>query len=107
MEKEEDEEKYLKEQWNLVPYDFREKHPLTPKLRNREIVETIPFYLNRELERHPVLKDIYKKHLDNWKHQFPIYKFLPKNYPVILKHNELDYIYMVMLHNYGHVLIVC
>ena len=61
-----------------------------------------------ELERHPVIKDIYKKHLDSWKHQFPIYKFVPKNYPVILKQDELDYICMMILHNYGHnILTVC
>ena len=38
-----------------------------------------------ELENHPVIKDIYDKYLDNWKHQYPIYKFLRKNYPAILK----------------------
>ena len=38
-----------------------------------------------ELENHPVIKDIYEKYLDNWKHQYPIYKFLRKNYPAILK----------------------
>ena len=55
-----------------------------------------------ELENHPVIKDIYKKHLDNWKYQFPIYKFLRKNYPAILKQDELDYISMMILHNHGH-----
>ena len=38
-----------------------------------------------ELENHPVIKDIYDKYLDNWKHQYPIYKFLRKSYPAILK----------------------
>ena len=38
-----------------------------------------------ELENHPVIKDIYDKYLDNWKHQYPNYKFLRKNYPAILK----------------------
>ena len=55
-----------------------------------------------ELENHPVINDIYKKHLDNWKHQFPIYKFLRKNYPAILNQDELDHICMMILHNYGH-----
>ena len=55
-----------------------------------------------ELENHPVIKNVYKKHLDNWKHQFLIYKFLQKNYPAILKQDELDYICMMILHNYGH-----
>ena len=54
-----------------------------------------------ELENHPAIKDIYGKHLDNWKHQFPIYKFLQKDYPAILKQGELDYICMMILHNYG------
>ena len=43
-----------------------------------------------ELENHPVIKDIYEKYLDNWKHQFPIYKFLRKNYPNTLKQDEMD-----------------
>ena len=54
-----------------------------------------------ELENHPVIKDIYKKHLDHWKHQLFICKFLRKNYPAILKQDELDYICMMILHNYG------
>ena len=29
-----------------------------------------------ELENHLVIQDICGKHVDNWKHQFPIYKFL-------------------------------
>ena len=34
-----------------------------------------------ELENHPVIKDICKKyHLDNWKHQFLIYKIFQKNH---------------------------
>ena len=55
-----------------------------------------------ELENHPVIKDIYEKYLDNWKHQFPIYRFLRKNYPTILRQDEMNYIYMMILHNYGH-----
>ena len=55
-----------------------------------------------ELENLPVIKDIYKKHLDNWKHQFPIRKFLRKNCPAILKQDKLDYICMMILYNYGH-----
>ena len=82
-------------------------------LRNWEIVERIPFYLKRrvgwqrclkreaELENHPVIKDIYEKCLDNWKHQFLIYKFLRKNFPAILKQNEMDYICMMIFGNYG------
>ena len=55
-----------------------------------------------ELENHYLVKDVYKKHLDNWKHQFLIYKFLQKNYPAILKQDEFDYICFMILHNYGH-----
>ena len=54
-----------------------------------------------ELGNHPVIKDVQRKHLDNWKHQLSIYKFPQKNYPTILKQDELDYICMMMLHNYG------
>ena len=34
--------------------------------------------LEREagLENHPIIKDIYGKYLDKWKHQIPIYRFL-------------------------------
>ena len=85
LEKKEDEEKFLEEQWSHVLYDFNKKHLLTRISRNREIVEK-PFLLEKriglakvlereaELENHPVIKDIYEKHLDNWKHQFSIYK---------------------------------
>ena len=48
FQKEEGAEKYLKEQWNYALYDFKEKHLLRPIYR--EIVERIPFYLNRELD---------------------------------------------------------
>ena len=54
-----------------------------------------------ELENHHVIKDIYDKYLVNWKHQFPIYKFLRKNYLAILNPDEMDYICMMILHNYG------
>ena len=60
------------------------------------------FEKEAELENHHLVKDVYKKHLDNWKHEFLVYKFLRKNYPAILKQYELDYIYMMILHNYGH-----
>ena len=46
-----------------------------------------------ELENDPVIKDIYEKYLVNWKHQFPIYELLRKNYSVILKQDEMDYIH--------------
>ena len=55
-----------------------------------------------ELENHPVIKDIYQNCLDNWKHQFHIDKFLRNNFPLILKQNEIDYICMMIFHNYGH-----
>ena len=76
--------------------------------------EKIPFLFERrrglskmfereaELENHPIIKDIYEKYLDNWKHQFPIYRFLRNNYPAILKQDEMDYIYMMIFHNYVH-----
>ena len=36
-----------------------------------------------ELKNHCVIKDMYEKYLVNWKHQFPIYKFIQKNYPAM------------------------
>ena len=58
------------------------KNPFLPGKRTglTKIVEREP-----ELENHHVIKDIYEKYLVNWKHQFPISKFLRKNYPAILK----------------------
>ena len=50
------------------------------------------FEREAELENHPIRKDIYEKYLDNWKHRFPIYRFLRNYYPAILKQDEMDYI---------------
>ena len=36
------------------------------------------------------MKDICEKYLDNRKNQFPIYKFLRKKYPAIVKQDEID-----------------
>ena len=47
LEKEEDEENYLEEQWTEVLSGFKKKHPHTQILGNRETVERIPFYLKR------------------------------------------------------------
>ena len=73
-----------REQWTPALYDFD---------KNREIVEKNSFLLEKRtglgkmlareagLENHPVIKDICKKyHLDNWKHQFLIYKIFQKNH---------------------------
>ena len=56
----------------------------------------------KHLDNWKCKQDVYEKHLDNWKCQFLVYKFLQKNYPAILKQDELDYICMMILHNYGH-----
>ena len=114
LEKEEDEEKSLEEQWSQVLSGFnKETSTVTYHEELRDCGKN-PFLLEKrrglakmlereaELENHPVIKDIYKKYLDNWKHQFPIYKFLRKNYPGILKQDEMDYKCMMILHNYGH-----
>ena len=69
-----------------------ERRPGMAKMLDREA----------ELEKHPIIKDIYEKHLDNWKHQFPIYRFIQNNYLAILKQDKMDYICMMIFHNYGH-----
>ena len=111
--REEDEEKYLEEQWSRVLSSFNKKTSIDTYIEESRDCRKNPFLLEKrsgsakmlrreaELENHPVIKDIYEKYLDNWKHQFPIYKFLRKNYPAILKQDGMDYICMMILHNYG------
>ena len=111
--KEEDQEKYLEEQCSQVLSGFSKKTSIDTYIEESRDCGKNPFLLEKrselakmfereaELENHPVIKDIYDKYLDNWKHQFPIYKFLRKSYPAILKQDEMDYIRMMILQNYG------
>ena len=46
-----------------------------------------------ELENHPVIKDIYEKHLDNWNHQFPIYEISSKELSGHIKARRIGLIY--------------
>ena len=104
----------MEEQWSQVLSDFNKKTSIDTYIEESRNCGKNPFLLEKrrrlvkmldgeaELENHPVIKDIYEKHLDNWKHRFPIYKFLRKNYTAILKkQDEMDHICMVILHNYG------
>ena len=112
LEKDEDKEKYLEEQWSHVLSGFNKKTSIG--IEESRDHEKNPFLLERrrglakmlereaELEKNPIIKDIYENYLDNWKHQFPIYRFLRNNYPVISKQDEMDYICMMIFHNYGH-----
>ena len=79
LKKEEDEEKYLEEQWSQVLSGFNKKTSIDSYTEELRDCRKNPFLLEKReagLENHPVIKDIYKKYLGNWKNQFPIYKFL-------------------------------
>ena len=92
----------MEEQWSHVLSDFNKKASIDMYIEESRDCEKNPFLLERrsglakmlkreaELENHPIIKDIYEKYLDNWKHQFPIYRFLRNNYPAILKQDEID-----------------
>ena len=91
LEKEEDEEKYLEEQWSQVLSGFNKKTSIDTYIKESRDCGKNPFLVEKrsglanmlereaELENHPVIKDIYEQYLDNWKHQVSIYKFLRKN----------------------------
>ena len=114
LEKEEDEEKYLEEQWSHVLSDSNNKTSIDMYIEDSKDCKKNPFLLEtrrgltkmfeREavLEKCLIIKDIYEKYLNNWEHQFPIYRFIRKNYPAILKQDKMDCICMMIFHNYGH-----
>ena len=106
-----------KEQWIHVLSDFNKKTSIDTYIEESRDYGKNPFLPGKrsgltkmlereaELENHRVIKGIYEKYLVNWNHQFPINKFLRKNYRAILKQDEIDYICMMILHNYdGNVL---
>ena len=64
-----------------------EKNPFLLE-RRRGLAKTLD--REAELEKHPMIKDIYEKYLNNWKHQFPIYRFTRNNYLAISKQDKMD-----------------
>ena len=104
LEKEENEEKYLEEQWSHVLSNFNKKTSIGMYIEEWRDCEKNLFLLERrgrlakmlereaELEKNSVIKDVYEKYLHNWKRQFPIYGFLRNNYPAISKQDEMNYI---------------
>ena len=102
LEKEEDEEKYLEEQWSHVLSDSNSKTSIDMYIEDSKDCKKNPFLLEtrrgltkmfeREavLEKCPIIKYIYEKYLNNWEHQFPIYRFIRKNYSAILKQDKMD-----------------
>ena len=104
LEKEENEEKYLEEQWSHVLSNFNKKTSIGMYIEEWRDCEKNLFLLEKsgglakmlereaELEKNSIIKDVYEKYLQNWKQQFPIHGFLRNNYPAISKQDEMNYI---------------
>ena len=81
LEKEENEEKYLEEQWSHVLSDFNKKTSIGMYIEEWRDCEKNLFLLERrgrlakmlereaELEKNSIIKDVYEKYLHNWKRQ--------------------------------------